>query len=58
MEGQMEHLCREACKAKGINPDGDGYGMGHSMPEGSRYKLWEAQRATVEAILEGLNRYE
>lgn len=52
---EIETLCRAVCTQKGINPDGEGFGMGNTMPEGTRYKLWEAQKSTVMAVLEGLN---
>lgn len=55
MQDNIERLCRIICESKGINPDGDGFGMGHIIPNGSRYKLWEAQRATAVAILEAGN---
>lgn len=50
-DSEIERLCRAICRAKKIDPDADGFGMGFTMTEGSTYKLWEAQIATVEAVL-------
>ena len=51
---RIEELCRLICKSKGIDPDRRGYGLGHSMPKGSEYALWEAQVTTAEYILDWL----
>src|SRR5688500_11283762 len=50
----IERLCRVVCKAQGVNPDIETEGLGVLMPKGQLYKLWEAQRATVQAVLDEL----
>jgi hypothetical protein len=50
-EKTIERLCRVVCKVHGINPDLESEGLGHLMPKGRVYKLWEAQCAVVQAVL-------
>ena len=50
-EDLVERCCRAACAAIGVDPDKQGYGMGHTMLKGSTYPLWQAQRAAVQAVL-------
>lgn len=47
----IERLCRAVCKTQGIDPDKESEGLGVVMPRGLRYRLWEAQRAVVQAVL-------
>ena len=50
----IERLCRAVCKVYDIDPDKESEGLGVVMPRGMRYKLWEAQRQIVTAVLDEL----
>jgi hypothetical protein len=53
-EKMIERLCRAVCKVDGVNPDIESEGVGGVMPKGQRYKLWEARRKVVMAVLDEL----
>lgn len=46
-----EQMAHAMCVAEGVDPDKDGFGMGHSMPKGTKYKLWEARLSALDAAL-------
>lgn len=50
----IERLCRAVCKVHGLPADMEAEGLGMLMPRGMRYRLWEAQRAVVTAVLDEL----
>lgn len=51
LDPQLEACCRAMCIAQGDDPDAEGRGMGHSMPLGSVYKLWEQRIPAARAVI-------
>ena len=53
----LESICRRICTLKNIDPDQECEGFGHTIPRGEKYKLWEAQKRDVTAIVLELERH-
>ena len=53
-ERLIEAVCRAICRAEGVDPDAEGYGLGVCMPVGAKYRLWEARRRQADAAIEAL----
>lgn len=52
LDPRLEACCRAMCIAQGDDPDAEGRGMGHSMPLGSVYKLWEQRIPAARAVID------
>lgn len=52
IDPRLEACCRAACIAQGDDPDAEGVGLGHSMPVGAKYKLWEQRAVMVRAVIQ------
>lgn len=57
-ERLIEAVCRAICRAEGVDPDAEGYGLGVCMPVGAKYRLWEARRRQAEAAIEACEAYQ
>ena len=50
----LEDICRGLCKEIDLDPDKECYGLGHTMPAGSKYPAWKYQLKTVKHVLDSL----
>lgn len=48
----IEAVARALCRAEGVDPDAEGYGLGVCMPIGAKYRLWEARRRQAVAAID------
>ena len=47
----IEKICRIICDDENVDPDFESTGLGHLIPEGKKYKLWEARTRVAEALI-------